>query len=206
MSISCYLTMQYPNTTVAYSNFNLTRGSTASAYYNVTLPAGMPIGDYNNVEVYCTDGVLNGTESYQFTVRGNGSQPTTTEGMIYVVVIFICTLLLFLSLWGVFGIKGGNVVDENGSVLHVNNLKYLKIFLVAMAYTLLVILAYFGMNLSYNFSSFNLATSIFNWIFTILMSGILPFLSLLFVFMVIKFAKDLKIQKILDVGGEYRGK
>ena len=204
-SFNCYLTMSYPNSSLGFNNITLTRTPSSTGYYNTSF-ANLPIGNYNNVEVYCTNGVLNGTESYQFSVIGDGSTPSQTEGFVYLIVVFICSLVLGLCFWGILVIKGGNTVDNDGSVIHVNNLKYVKILLAGIAYTMLFILAYFGMNISYKILSFDLATNIFSYIFKILLYAYIPFGTLLFVFLAIKFVKDIKINKILSMGGEYRDK
>lgn len=201
-STNCTININYPDSILLLANGSMTR---QGSYFNYTISSGL----LNQTGLYqyslnCQDPDYGAVAVGSFEVSVTGKEkPTTTEGIIYMIVVFICTLIFFLAMWGIVRIKGGNIIDGDGNIINVNNLKYLKIFLGGIAYVMLIVLAYFGMNISYGFVSFNLATGIFQWMFEILMYAFTPFAVLLFIFITFKFIKDINIKKTLRIGGEY---
>jgi hypothetical protein len=123
---------------------------------------------------YCDDAGNCYNNDFKVTISGL-NELTQSESTIYI-LIFTALLLIFVGLL-IAGIKlpsYDNSDEMTGYIIAVNNMKYVKIFCIAMSYVVLIIITFFVYNFSYAYLNINFIADIFRIFFYILLAALLP--------------------------------
>jgi len=185
-----------PSGQVVYYNEEMTKNEQEFNYTYTPLELGI----YNFKTCADPESTVR-CESDEFTVSPTGKELTYSKSILYTIII-VMSLLVFLGLlWVGILLPSKNKSDEmTGYILAVNNLKYLKHFLLGFAYITLVWISYFLWMITYAYLDFNFLTTIFRFIFTFLAIVTLP-LFILYVYLTItNFIKDQQIGDFLMRG------
>ena len=94
-SAVCNFTLPYPNTTLMIDNGLMT--STGNGMPNITLPDSSVLGVYRG-DYTCEDSGYQDSASVRLEITPTGSTFSTSDSLIYFVVLFILVLLLFFSI------------------------------------------------------------------------------------------------------------
>lgn len=139
------------------------------------------------------------TWNYNFEVTPSGTSPSTTQGIIYTVLMLVSLIFFLITLYGAFMIDGSNYTNDDELVI-TNNKKYIKMGLFFLAYILMIWLSFNLWNLSQNFLTLDFMTLYFRAIAMFLISALLPvtliFMTLAFVWLFI----DKRFQKMFERG------
>jgi hypothetical protein len=149
----------------------------------------------------CNTSTQGGFYEHDFLVNGIGEALTTEKSILYS-LIWIVSFLMFLGLliYGL-GADGNNKKDEmSGYVLAVSNVKYLKIFSLAICYVILVFLSYFSWMLCYSYLDMEFMSSIFQFIFYALAIATLPLFILLVYILIANGVRDHQIGEMISRG------
>ena len=185
----------YPDGTNNISVLEMTRTGT---YYNYSFSDTSQLGRYfynvvgdknsdSNVETFC------------FGVTPNGEVFTQGKAISYIGFIITLFVLFGLSLFGSLRIPWKHVRTEEGYIVGVNEMRYVKLSLWALNYVLLMFL--FG--LSYKFfreAGIEGFTQFFNWIYNIMLAFIYPTLIVTIIFMVMAFLASKRLRQQLERG------
>lgn len=169
--------------------------------FNVSIAGGdlSTLGDYSFC-TFCADGVNNGSVCSSFEVTPSGSILSTGEGIIY--IIFICVLIFtfLLLLYGSIKIKFGNHRAADGTIISINDLKYLKV--VCMVFSYLILMAIFGImrQITANYLYLNGASKTFQWLFWFMLSFTWPIIVFSVIMMLVMFLTGKKLNKALMRG------
>lgn len=196
---SCTGTINYPNGTIiirnqdfpvvdGYATYNLGGGNTSEIY-----------GLYN-IDVNCNNGVDYGSATYYFEVTATGTNMSTSQSIIYVILFVLGIILFSLSFYGAIKIPFYNTVSGDEETISINDLKYVKIFLWFVSYLLLIWIAFVSWNLSYGFLVFNIMSEMFKVIFYFLLVLLLPIFITLIIISFINYFNDKKIRYALERG------
>ena len=139
------------------------------------------------------------TEAFQVTPTGNSLD--SAKSLAYI-LIFIISFLIFIGLLIIgIALPVSNKRDEmTGYILAVNNLKYLKMFCLGLAYVTLVFMSYFVYNFSYAYLDMTFMTNIFYFIFIGLAYLTLPLFILSSFFTIANLVRDSKVADLLSRG------
>lgn len=142
----CNITSTYPNGSILINNQLMTY---QTSYYNYTLNPNfqLSLGEYQ-WRMMCTNGVYNGTNDYSFTITYTGTNPTITQGIIYLILLIICLFITIGLIIAAVKTPFNNITNEFNAVVSVNGLKYLKIGLIVMVYVAMVVLSYLSYSMS----------------------------------------------------------
>jgi len=191
------LSVYYPNGTVLVNNSAAIPQGQGSFYYPVTFPLA---GVYS-VNSFCYDGSNGNYSSREFiTISNSGDELTTGKSVLFIVFMVALLVTLGLTLWGCLSLPYSNHKNEDGSVFSVNNLKYVKIFLGVMFYVFLIL--FFGLTrgILNNYVPETGISGFFDVGFWILLNGLWAVIPCVFVWMIMLFFDDQKINKLLDRG------
>ncbi len=157
------------------------------------------VGNYQ-ATVNCR-GDSNSFSTFCYRVTQTGEIPTSSEGMIYLVLIVISCATLALVLFIGFGIDGSNYKSDVMGVLEgVNWRKYYKFGLWFIAYALAVWVSFLCYSTAESFLTSNPIITFFEMIFYILLSLGVPF-AIGFTWMFFaSLVKDVADQKLFDRG------
>lgn len=193
----CNITVKYPNNSIMLNNVQSTRNP---SYYNASIIDTSVIG-YHQYQSFCTNGTDAGYSDKQyFLITPTGSEPTTTQGILYFIILLVSIGLFILSLYGAINIPWKNNRSPDGIIVGVNSLKYVKVSLWFVSYMVLLWVSYilWGINRSFLFSEFT--GEIFKFIFYALMSSALPLFVLTTFVLITAWIKDSKITEFLSRG------
>lgn len=189
-----------------YSIFS-SNGSAMIENYPATSSNGFCILNYSlsnsgiyPSEISFTDGTSYGKSSFEISINPNGTAITQSKAILYIVFMILAIVVLIASIYFSIRIPWRNSRDEEGTVISVNYLKYLKLFLIVMSYIFLMFL--FGLSQSI-FNNYLFETGVggfFEVMYWIMLSFLWPGIVLSFIFMVIVFLEDRKIKEAIERG------
>ena len=193
------------NVTITYSEGDLIVNNTLATnqltYHNVTLNETQTslVGDYIAF-ASCTDQGFSDDSTFPFKVSPFGKELSTAQGLIYLGVLLITLTLLGISMYWAVVIPWANTRNLEGEVVHINNLRYLKILLWFMSYIFLIWITFLMKSLTENFLFIDVAAKIFNASFWLLIVFLFPIFTLTIVFAIIIFLRNLKLNKLISEG------
>lgn len=192
------LTVQYPNSSILIQNRSMQWNEN---YFNYTLTADLTttLGTYDD-KIYFRNSNATGFVQTCHIVTPTGTTPSTTEGILYFASLIVGLFIFTLCLIGAINIPWNHNRNEEGSIVRVNDLKYVKLFLWFASYLLLIAMTYLAYNITYGFLSFNTASNIFNAIYWFLISMLFPIMVIFMITTVVTFVESKKIKEALRRG------
>ena len=146
---------------------------------------------------------LSGNQSFaifEYEINGSGKPLRTAEGILYIIVLLISFVVLALTVWGATVFPFRNPRDDMGSILNINNMKYVKVIFWVFAYLELLFIMSISRNITVGFLALDGLGAFFNVIFTILLILLLPFFPLLIWLTVVIWLNDKRSQAMLRQG------
>jgi hypothetical protein len=168
--------------------------------FNYTFINTSAIGHYtyswNNPCVDCSSGDCGNS----FDVTFDGNIPNTADSILFIIILAFLLLILIITIYGAWVMPFKNNRDEEGFVIGLNNLKYLKIVLWVFVYLEMLFIVMIAKNITYGSAIFNGAYQFFNIIFWLMLICLLPFFPLLIFLTVVIWLTDKKTQQNLERG------
>lgn len=191
---NCSLYIYKPDNSLLVSNVSM---SSNAGYYNYTLSSGQinTTGKYGAVVNCLGNNNVGAISSFTFFITTSGFILSNAQAIVYTTLLFIT--IIFFSFCLYFGLKipFKNNRNQEGKIVSINDFKFLKIFLLALSYIILLAIFWIGLNISEGFL-FNPVTSIvFRIGYIFMYSLILPvFLISIFISFSVYFM-DKKVKK-----------
>lgn len=144
---------------------------------------------------------LNETVCSSFEITPTAKDFSTPEAILYLGMFFFSVVIFVFVLYWAISLPYGNPRgEEDGNVIGINSLKYLKIFLLFMSYALALWIVGLANSLTTNFLYYNNASNLFKWMYYVLLAGLYPTIILCAVGVVINIFKDNRISDDIDRG------
>ena len=193
----------YPNSTEALTSEQVM--TVSGIYYNYSFCSTDAIGEY----VVLGHGDLNGEDTiwdYTFEITREGESISTPKAIMYTGLLFVLAFLFIVSTWVIFILPSKNDRDEDGMLLSVNRLKYLRAILMVVSWVLLISIVFVSSNISLAFFSVGMFGNLLFDLYQIMMylTIILPFIWVGWI--IVSLYQDREIQKMLDRGVEMGGR
>ena len=184
----------YPNGTSSYLNEAMTKSglSTFNYTYCNTSDSGEYVYDYCDLEGNC---YVN-----SFNINQNGSVLTHGKATMYISFILLAIVVLFASIFGAINIPWKNQRNDEGEIISINYLKYLKLFLIVMSYVFLMFLFGLSQSIFNNYMPETGVGSFFRVMYTLMLSGLYPGIVMGFIFSFLVFIEDKKLNRMLERG------
>lgn len=198
-SAQCNISIKYPNSSYIIKLDNAT--NLGNGEFNYTLNS-TKTGEWGTYEwtAFCCD-LGNCAAGYgEFEVTTTGNELSIGESIIYIIILVVLIFAFLLFLTGSIKLPFKDVRNDEGSIISINDLKYLKVSCMVFAY--LTLMAIFGImrQISANFLYLNDIYRIFQWMFWFMLSLVYPLIILSVLFMLIVFINSKKMQKFLERG------
>ncbi len=192
------INVEYPNGSNALNNQSLTFNE---SFFNVSLPTEV-LGIYTAI-IHSPS--RNGTQvEFTYEVTGTGNALSTGESIIYFGFLIALFLTFLLTLYGSMKIPFRNHRDENYNIVGINDMKYVKVFLMIMSYIILMFIFAIIRAILQNLLFKSEFHKIFAWLFWLMFSFFIPAFLVSFVFLVLVWLNDKKIHKALTRGVPFR--
>lgn len=156
------------------------------------------------INYHCNVNGIDTTAGYLIDVTNSGFGLSTSQSILYILGLALAFIFFIISLYFSIVIPFRNTRGQVGNVIDINWYKYLKMILIAVSYMLLLLISGMAYNVTYNFLNLNAISSIFNWIYWIMLSSLYPLIVIIFIFMVIIGIQDNVLKKKLERGGFFR--
>lgn len=154
------------NSTELITNVVMTRDGTN---YNYTLLSNNTnvLGSYN-VNGFGDPNGVNEVWAYTFDVTKNGTVLETSESLIFILLTLAFFVFFLLSFYFALATPYSNEANNQGMVIKVTKLKYVKLFFIMLSYILFIVFLNSLIGISDNFVSLTLFAGIIGFLFQIL--------------------------------------
>lgn len=185
-----------PNSTILLQNKIMTK---QNSDYNYTFCQTDDFGQY----IVSGVGNPNGNNeiwNYNFYINGIGYEITQPQSFLYLILIIGIFLILIFTLWGAIAIPWKNPRSDDGYLVGINDLKYLKVVLWIFVYFEVMFLIFILRNLSGGYLATEGTYSFFNIVYILLLVLSLPLFPTLIFFTVVIWISDKKLMKAIQRG------
>ena len=190
----------YPNGTFALLGlFPMTKNNTN---YNYSYTQTNVSGNY----LYTTCGDLNGIltcEDMSFSINNVGSELTTGKTIIYFFLFIVIAFFIIILPFGINMLPSENTRDNEGYVVQVSWLKYLRPLLWGLEYMMILSLFFLSGNIAEAYLGEQLFADFFLALFMIGTIMILPFALVRIIYLFQEMVMDFDITKKLNRGVKY---
>lgn len=190
---NCDITISYPNTTNIFFEEVM---SVNNGYANYTISNTSTLGTYSYFSE-CGYGT--------FDVTYNGETLTTAGSILNLGFLSLLILLFIANLIGFISIDSENKRNEDGLIVDVNNLKYLKGVLFAFGYALLIAVFFTSSNIALAFLGNNMFGNVLFVIYRILMLMALPVIVLWLIWLFVSIFQDKETKNLIERGVQFKG-
>ena len=192
-SFSCNVTVAYPNNSLLFENQG---ASFNTDHYNITITNTDILGSYSYL-IYCTNGTDHGAQpDLSYIVNLTGEDLNISKTMLYIFILIVTLVIFLLSLYGSIKIPWKYKRDEEGFIVQMNDLKYVKLLLWFMTYTILIFITWLTASVS-KFLELGMASGFFDMIYLTLLVFIFPIFLIVFITGILKTFSDKKINDLL---------
>ena len=191
----------YPNKTFALNS--ITPMTKSGNNYNYSFSNTNTLGNYM-VYGNCNENGVNTEWVYDFEVTYNQQQLDTPKAILFLGLIAILILLFILIVINIPRLPSKDDTDEEGNLISINQLKYLRPVFYGIAWLLLLAVIFITSNISLAYLPENMFGNFFFTLYTIMMYVTYPMLIVWFIYMFVRIFQDRKIKKIIERGVEMK--
>lgn len=186
----------YPNSTKALGEVTMTKTGT---FYNYSFCDASTLGVYN-VNGHGNENSIDTVWAYDFEITATGTSLSTGQSIIYFIFLVASILIFFISLYYAIKIQWQHQKDEEGYVIGINDLRWVKIFCIVICYLVLMSIMGLMRGITANFVPEIGVSGLFEWLYWIMLAGVFPIIVCGFTFALINFLNNKKIQRALRRG------
>lgn len=190
----------YPNSTSENINKQMTK---KGVDYNYSFCSTSALGDYS----YNTCGDKDSgfeCEKIDFIITKTGKDLKLGESIIYVLLTLAVFGLFLLSLYATIVTPYSNKINERGAVIKITKLKYVKLGLILLSYSLFVWLLNVLIGVSDNFVTLTMYYGLLSFLFLTLNNLALPISIFILVLSGFEVIRDINVHKIIKKFGDAR--
>ena len=135
-----------------------------------------------------------------FDITRTGQQISTSQSIIYIMLLVGAVVLFFFSFVWMVNIPWGNNFDDAGKIISINDWKYVKLFLIPVNYVILMWIFGLARSISDNYLTLPGLTLFFNWAFWVMLSLSLPLVIVGLYLLIVTFINDKRIYNAIERG------
>jgi len=184
----------YPNSTAFIRN--ITMSTSDGVYYNYTLNGSL----VDVAGTYTANGFddAGSAFSYDFIVTGSGSLLDESKSMFYIGVMAILAFFFIITVAGIGLLPSRDERNSEGDIISINSLKHLRLVFAGIAWAILTMIVFLAWNVAEGYLETGLVAAIFKVLFTILMTGLIVGVPVIFVYILWKLVKENVIKGMLS--------
>lgn len=190
---SLNITILYPNSTIAIDNQAMGKDGFV---YNYSFDNAETIGVYRIL--YCSPTGVCDEDS--FNITGTGYEFNLQRTIFYLGILGIFVFLFVLSLGVTVFLPAGNNRDEEGVLISINQLKYLRPILYVVSYFILTSIVYISSNISLAYLGSTLVGDLLFKIFYVMFALTIPMLMIWFAYMLANIFQDREMKRYIERG------
>jgi len=174
--------------------------------FEVTAPASN-FSQYGEMSYifYCNNSYSGCLASAPMEITPNGFTITTAQSNIQIIFFVASVFVFLLCLLGAIKIPWSNPRGEDDKIIGINELKYVKLFLIVMSYIVFLLIMAMLRGILFNYIYDIYVYKFFNWAYWILMSGMYPIIVVSLILALIHLLTDKKIRNDIERGLSFEG-
>jgi hypothetical protein len=188
----------YPNGTFAlYGPHSMTKNITT---YNYTFDDTHTTGTYR----YVTCGNLNGVTSCEdttdrcFEITYSGEKLSSSQSIIYILLFAVLLFLFIANIFAINKLPSTNATDEEGNIMKISMLKYLRSALWFIEWMFLIAIVYISSNVAYGLINDDMFSNILLVMFRVMM-GMTPIIVIVWFFWIfVKIVQDKEAKNLFS--------
>ncbi len=196
----CNVSVFDPDDIIILDGIQTTRASNL-AFHNFTLNKSQTgkLGEYR-VGGFCKDGSVTQSIDFVFDITVTGKEFTTSKAILYLGLFVIVIFVFIINFVGIGFLPDSNTKDEEGRLIQISYLKYLRSALWFVEWWFLIAIFYLSSNMALAY----LETELFGkFLFTLfqITFGLTPLIVIVWVLWFFsKFFEDKEFKKLLSRG------
>lgn len=169
--------------------------------FEINIAAGNFTSGCFDYDIYCNDStVLAGQVEGGFCTSYTGKEMATSSAVFYIVLFGAFIFMFFALVFAIGKLPDENSRDEEGKILNINYLKYLRPPLWFIAWMLVVAMFYIMSSLSFGYLEDTLMANFFHTLFIITMGMSAPIVIVWFFWIFTRIGEDKEIKKLMERG------
>ena len=137
-------------------------------------------------------------------ITQTGTELTEAKAIVFTALLFILVFLFAVNIGGITLLPSRNTRGEDGELISISSLKYLRSVLFGTAYLIVLAIMFISSNFALAYLETGLFGSVLFVIFQIMMIALLPMFVIWFVFILASIFRDIKIKGMLERGVDMR--
>jgi hypothetical protein len=187
--------ISYPNSTTAVSNIEMTSAGSGEFYYDFLNTNVLGRYDVRGISDGCE-----GTFATYFVVTYTGEELSMPQAVMYIVVLFFLVGLLIYLIF-IYPKLPQNEVTDDGYVMSVNQLTYLRPVVIGCMWLLLMAITFIVSNIAVAYIQAGFLGNFLFGIWSIMMWSNLLLLPLWIIWIITTAFRQAKLKKFFDRGG-----
>lgn len=181
-----------PNSTIYSTNVIMTK---SGMKFNYTFTSTSEIGHYTICGECDTTPWCAGMK-----ISSTGTSLLTSQAILYFIFLLVSIGLFILCLYYAVKIPWKHQRDDEGQVIGINDLRYLKLFLIPISYLILMFILGLLRSITANFIPELGVSGFFEWTYWIMLSFMYPLIIIAFLVGIITFLNNKKLQRAIQRG------
>ena len=150
--------------------------------------------------VTCNTSKVGGFVSFSFDVNPTGRELTQARSMLYIGLLSILVFMFIVNVAGITVLPSRDVRADDGEILSINHLKYLKPILYVTAYVILMAIFYISSNVALAYLGAELIGQFMFVTFKIMGYLLLPMVFIWLVYIILSIFKDKETRSMIERG------
>ncbi len=194
--------VQFPNATIIFENKDMTKDGT---YYNYTFCNTTEIGEYL-VHGFGDPASTLTIWDYTFKITYAGNSITSSQSILYLGLLGILIFTFIITLFGINKLPSRNMRDEEGRILSISYLKYLRDAGWMFVWMLVISILYLGSNLAFAYLNEQLFAQVLLTLFKVAFAVTPIIITVWLIWIFVSMFHDKQFQRILNRGMFPEGK
>ena len=188
--------VKYPNATISTMDLEMTQeGNNFNYNFCNTTTSGE--------HFYTVCGDKDGTEECEqiaFEVTYSGKIMSSSNAILYVPIYLLLGFLFVITIYGINALPNSNATDEEGTIMKISYLKYLRSVLYFVLWMFIVAVFYISSNLGFAYLPDTLIANFFLMLLKISYGLTLPIIVVWFIYIFAQIIDDKKIKSLWERG------
>ncbi len=197
---TCELTIKLPrNNSFIINNKSMTNNNDGLFNYTLSETNLGTLGNYN-WDMFCCEGTNCGEAHGNFLVTKTGVELSQDKAIIYLGMLTLLILIFIGVCFAIPFLPSGNNRNEENFFISINNLKYLRPVLYAIAWTFLLAIMFVASNISFLYLETEMMGKLLFAIYSMMMWMTIPMTFIWFLLILVNIFRDKEMKTLIERG------
>lgn len=196
-TFTCEFTILNPDQSILVNNVSTTK--VIELYtYNLSSDQTEDIGKYR-VTSYCSNVTDAGRLIFFYEITPSGFSQTTSSSISSFIIMLVMFGIIILICYFIIALPYQNIRNEEGTVIAINKLKYVRLILIGFLYPTVVITLNLMNGIAVNFIYLSMFSGTIGFLFEVLIRLIWPFSVIMVMLFIYLMVRDTNFRKLMKM-------